>query len=150
MEELPVFEDLQFKENPWGMYCPILEKTIKNKTFIKFDDINDDRSVLSFNYKYLKEINHWMISKDENKDFVNRVKNMLSIYQKPLIDKSMDRIELFNTVLQCMAILETDNLEAIRSKMKKWKMIEGDYKNKAEKFKPRETELMIGLIKDIK
>ncbi|MEW4925763.1 restriction endonuclease subunit S [Algibacter sp. 2305UL17-15] len=149
LEDLPVFEDLEFEENAWGMHCTFLEKTIQNQKFINFNEITDDRSVLNFNYKHLKAVTDWMTLDDYNKDFVIKVEKMLAIYQKPLIDKNMNRIELFNTVLECMHVLETDNFDKIWQKMKLWKMFEDDFKNKAEKFKPEETKLMIKLIKEV-
>jgi hypothetical protein len=149
LSELPVFEDLVFEENGWGMHCPILEKTLKNQKFFKVEGIDLDRNVLSFDYSKTKEITSWMKENDENRDFVRNVENMLSIYQQSLIDKNMDRMELFNTVLECMAVLKTDNFDKVRDKMKTWKMYESDNKTKAEKFKPEETRAMIGFVKEL-
>ncbi len=75
---------------------------------------------------------------------------MLDIYEKPLINKDMNRIELLNTVLECMKALGTNNLQTIRNKMEQWPMKEEGYKNKAEKFSEKETKQMIGFIKEIK
>src|SRR5690606_20229210 len=135
LESLPVFEDLKFQENGWGMYCPIIERTIKNAKYITFEDVNDKYNVIDFNYKYIKEVTEWMKQKD-NESFVSNVNNMLSVYKKSLINKSMDRIELFNTVLQCMNVLETDDFDKIWYKMRHWKMYEDGFSTKAEKFKP--------------
>ncbi|WP_299547412.1 restriction endonuclease subunit S [Seonamhaeicola sp.] len=148
LESLPVFKELEFQENGWGMYSSIIKKTIENNKFIRFDEINEKVSVLNFNYKHIKEVSNWM-KDEENQDFVSQVKQMLKIYQKPLINKDMDRIELLNTVLECMNVLDTDNFDSIYSKMKKWPMREDGYKNKAEKFTPQETRLMIDFIKEI-
>ena len=150
LEALPVFKDLEFQENHWGMYCPVLEKTIGNQKYIRFDNIDDEKSVINFNYKFIKEVTNWMNQDDYAKKFVAQVKNMLSIYQKSLLRMDMDRIELLNTVLECMSVLETNKFDAIWHKMENWKMQEEGYKAKAEKFKPRETELMINLIKELK
>lgn len=151
LEDLPVFEDLKFEENGWGMYCPILAKTIENQRFIYFEGVNDDISVINFNYKHIKEVSDWMkLDDDYNKNFVNQVNNMLSIYEKPLINKNMDRIELLNTVLECMNVLETDNFEIIWKKMERWKMQEDNYKTKSEKFREDETRMMIDFIKGLK
>ena len=75
---------------------------------------------------------------------------MLTIYEQPLIDRKMDRIELLNTILECMTVLETYVLEDIRYKMKNWKMFEGNYNTKAEKFSENETLHMIHFIKGLK
>src|SRR5690606_26755288 len=99
---------------------------------------------------FIKEVTNWMNQDDYAKKFVAQVKNMLSIYQKSLLRMDMDRIELLNTVLECMSVLETNKFDAIWHKMENWKMQEEGYKAKAEKFKPRKTELMINLIKELK
>src|SRR5690606_7838418 len=149
-EALSIFEDLKFQENGWGMHCPILEKTLRNKKFIYTEEVAKDRNALNFNYKYIKDVSKWMEQDDYSKRFVLQVKQMLSIYEKSLIDKNMDRIELLNTVMQCMHVLETDNFDAVWHKMEKWKMFEDGYKTKAEKFKPQETRLMIRLVVNLK
>lgn len=150
LEELPVFKDLAFKENGWGMHSKILDKTITNQKYVYFEDLGNDRSVLNFNYKHIKEVSDWMQKDEYGKDFVLKVENMLKIYQKSLINKNMDRIELFNTVLECMAVLETDSFEVVRRKMGSWKMHEEGYDTKADKFTPYETQLMIDFIKEQK
>lgn len=150
LEDLPIFEDLKFQENHWGMYCPTLTKTIDNQKFIYFEGVNDEVSVINFKYKHIKEVLDWMKQDDYNKNFVNQINNMLSIYEKPLINKNMDRIELLNTVLECMNVLETDNFDIIWNKMERWKMQEDNYKTKAEKFKPEETRMMIDFIQGLK
>lgn len=88
------------------------------------------------------------MSKDENKDFVTQVHWMLDLHEKPIINRDMNRIELFNTVLECMKVLATDNLQAIRTKMANWKMKEEHFKTKAEKFSENETLLMIQFVKN--
>ncbi|MBD0833748.1 restriction endonuclease subunit S [Aestuariibaculum sediminum] len=149
LEELPVFKDLAFKENGWGMHSKVLDKTIANQKYVYFEDLGNERSVLNFNFKHIKEVSIWMQKDDYSKDFVLKVENMLKIYQKSLINKDMDRIELFNTVLECMAVLETDDFEAVRRKMGSWKMHEEGYATKEDKFTPYETQLMIDFIKDL-
>ncbi|MEL0457341.1 restriction endonuclease subunit S [Flavobacteriaceae bacterium SZ-1-7] len=150
LEELPVFKDLAFKENGWGMHSKVLDKTIANQKYVYFEDLGNERSVLNFNFKHIKEVSIWMQKDDYSKDFVLKVENMLKIYQKSLINKDMDRIELFNTVLECMAVLETDDFEAVRRKMGSWKMHEEGYATKEDKFTPYETQLMIDFIKELK
>jgi type I restriction enzyme S subunit len=144
---LPVFKGLVFEENGWGMFSRAIEKTIDNQRFIKSDNAQNGKKVLKVKSSCLNEVANW-IKQSENKVFVEQVNDMLSLYEDPLIRKEMDRIELLNTVLECMKVLKTDNFEEIRLKMEKWKMKEEGYDNKAEKFKTEETRHMIWFVRD--
>lgn len=149
LNELPVFKELQFQEHGWGMFSPILQKTLDNKVHIEYRQLDNNKKSLQVKPKAIPEINKWINAK-ENKPFVNQVKEMLNIYEQPLIEKSMNRIELLNTVLECMVVLKTTALKDIRTKMENWKMFEGNYKTKAEKFTENETLHMIHFIKGLK
>lgn len=145
IKQQPVFE-----EHYWGMYSKAIEQTIKNKKFIKFEDVGYGKKVVKLHFKHLPTVSKWTKEDDYGKEFTNQLKKVLNIYEHPLIDKSMDRVELFNTVLECIAVLKTYEYATIYAKMKKWKMKEGSYKTKAEKFKPEVTRLMIGLVRELK
>lgn len=58
----------------------------------------------------------------------------------------MNRIELLNTVLECMKVLRTDNLKAIRAKMQNG--VCTNITTKAEEFSENETLLMIQFVKN--
>jgi restriction endonuclease S subunit len=146
LNTLPKFKDLVFEEKGWGMFSKAIANTIDRKRFICFNKLDSGAEVLKVKSSAVKEVIDWM-SQKENTEFVAQVNNMLSIYEKPLIDKDMNRIELFNTVLECMKILETDNPGAIRSKMDEWRMYEENYQFKSEKFNENETFHMIQFIK---
>ena len=149
LNTLPAVKEITFQENGWGMFSPAIAKTIDNKKFINFENIGYNQSVLKLNYKHLSTVGRWT-KKEENLDFVSQVNDMLSVYEDSLIDKNMDRIELLNTVLQCIKMLQSYEFDAIYNKMKNWKMIEDGYETKANKFRPEETKLMIGLVKLLK
>lgn len=146
LNTMPKFKDLAFEEKGWGMFSKAIARTIDAQKFIYFHRLNSGVEVLQVRPNAFKDVMAWMI-KEENKLFVKDVENMLTIYQKPLINKAMDRIELFNTVLECIKVLETDNLQAIRAKMANWRMEEDYNKTKAEKFSENETLHMIGFVK---
>lgn len=149
LNTLPVFTELTFEENGWGMFSPQIKKAIEEQKFIQFEEINDNQQVLQLNFKYFKEVSAWM-KDEENKEFISQVNEMLTIYENPIINKKMDNIELFNTVLECMKVLKTDNFQAIYEKMKNWPMKEEGFETKADKFKELETQSMIDFIKEIK
>mgnify|MGYP003642904441 CR=1 FL=1 len=148
LHTMPKFNDLVFEEKGWGMFSKAVAKTIDIQKFIYFHRLDSGAEVLKVRPNAYKKVMAWTV-KEENKPFVTDVENMLTIYEKPLINKDMDRIELFNTVLECMKVLETDNLQAIRAKMAHWKMEEEYNKTKAEKFSENETLHMIGFVKTV-
>lgn len=145
----PIFKKLVFEEKGWGMFSSQIKKAIDDQKFIQFEEINDTQKVIRLNYKYLKEVSNWM-KNEENQEFIKQVNDMLTIYENPIINKKMDNIELFNTVLECMKVLKTDDFKAIYTKMQNWHMEEEDYATKADKFNATATQHMILFIKEIK
>ncbi|MCH3884389.1 restriction endonuclease subunit S [Tenacibaculum aquimarinum] len=150
LSTLPKIEGIVFKEYYWGMFSNAVEKAIQNKEFIKFKKIDFGREVIELNMKHLVNVSKWTKQEGYNKEFTEQVNQMLEIYNDSLIDSDMNRIELLNTVLECIKVLETYDFDLIYAKMKTWKMEEGYYKFKADKFKEGETELMIELVKKLK
>lgn len=148
LNTMPKFKELAFEEKGWGMFSKAIAKTIDAQKFIYFHRLNHGAEVLKVKLTATKEITNWM-ARPENKSFISEVNHMLNLYEKPLIDKQMDRIELLNTVLDCMKVLETDDLRAIRNKMTIWKMEEEYNKTKAEKFTENETFHMIQFVKEV-
>lgn len=148
LNTLPAVKDLKFEEHGWGMFSKAIAKTLDKQVFVTYDELDSERNVIRFNYKHLKEVTKWM--NGEGRELVKQVNDMLTIYEKPLIDKNMDRIELLNTVLECIKVTDGYDYEAIRKKMENWKMEEGDYKTKTDKFNEQETRAMIEFVKELK
>jgi len=148
LNTMPKFKDLSFEEKGWGMFSKAIAKTIDNQKLIHLDRLDNGTKVLKVRSSAFKEVLDWTV-KDENKEFVSQVNAMLTLYEKPLINKDMNRIELLNTVLECMKVLETDNLQAIRTKMANWEMHEEYNHTKAEKFTENETLHMIQFVKEV-
>lgn len=149
LSTMPKFKDLAFEEKGWGMFSKAIAKTIDAQKFIYFNQLDHGAKVLKVKPNATNEITDWMVE-PANKDFVSQVNHMLDLYEKPLINRDMDRIELLNTVLECMKVLESDNLQSIRAKMAEWRMYEDNNQTKAEKFSENETLHMIGFVKEIK
>lgn len=149
LNTLPVCKELTFQENHWGMFSYQIAKAIEQQKFIQFEITGNDKEVISVKPKHIVEVGKW-IKNEENKEFVTQVNDMLSIYEKDIIAKKMDNIELFNTVLECIKVLETYDYTSIYTKMKNWKIIEPGYNTKADKFKELETQSMIDFVKEIK
>ncbi|WP_437397205.1 restriction endonuclease subunit S [Flagellimonas lutimaris] len=147
LNTMPKLKELVFEEKGWGMFSKAIAKTIDAQCFVYQYQLDNGTKVLKVKSSAFKEVLDWTNQK-ENKEFVEQVNAMLDLYEKPLINKDMDRIELFNTVLKCIKVLETDSLQSIRNKMAQWPMEEGGYRSKAEKFNENETLYMIGFIKN--
>lgn len=147
LNTMPKLNQLVFEEKGWGMFSKAIAKTIDTQRFVCQHQLDNGTKVLRVKSSAFKEVLEWTVQK-ENKEFVEQVNAMLDLYEKPLINKDMDRIELFNTVLECIKVLKTDSLQSIRSKMAQWPMEEGSYRSKAEKFSENETMHMIGFIKE--
>lgn len=148
LNTLTVLKELAFEEKGWGMFSPQIKKAIDDQKFIQFEEINDTQKVIALNFKHFKEVSAWM-KEEENKEFISQVNEMLTIYENPIINKKMDNIELFNTVLECMKVLKTDDFKSIYTKMENWPMEEEGFATKAAKFNPTETQAMISFIKEL-
>ncbi|HET8885385.1 MAG TPA: restriction endonuclease subunit S [Salinimicrobium sp.] len=147
LASLPKINELQFSEKGWGMFSKGLAQSVKNEVHIKKSKLDNGRTIYKVKSGSYKEVINWM-NDPQNNPFIDEVASMLTIYEKPLIDCGMDRIELLNTVLQCTKALDTYDFPKIYDKMKTWKMEEPGFEFKADKFEPEETRYMIRFIKD--
>src|SRR5690606_6966104 len=96
----------------------------------------------------IAELNQWM-QELHNAHFLASARDIVSLYDDPLINNDLRRIELLNTVYRCIQKLGTTSFEPIYQAMREWRMQEQGFANKAEKFKPYETKLMIGLVEKL-
>lgn len=115
---------------------PYLTKTSKNNKDVFVVKPSKQKEVLDSIYK------------PENKNFVNAVKEILDIYQLPSINKETDKIELLNTVSKVIQDHQSIDIEVVYQGMKDWKINQGDYKCKADKFNKSEVGRMIKLIEN--
>lgn len=139
-------KNVDFEEYHWGMFSKTIAQAIDDNPYLLKEKTSNGKSVYNVKPSKLKELSEWM-SKPENQGFVKSIESLISIYQEPLIDNDIDRIELLNTVYRCITKLETTDLDKIRQGMRNWPMQDGNHKNKAEKFTPNETMHMIQFIK---
>jgi len=149
LASLPKINKLNFIEHGWGMFSKSLAKSIDKEVYIHTSKLDNGHKVYKVKSTCYKEVTSW-INNSQNKPFVDEVNEMLSIYKQPLIDCSMDRIELLNTVLECIKVLGTYEFPKIYAKMKTWKMNDGLHKFKSDKFRPEETMHMVALVRGTK
>lgn len=141
----PKLKDVIFEEYPWGMFSQTIAIAIDSNPFLTIDDVAGV-SVYKVRFNKIAELNLWM-QEPRNADFVASTRNIVSLYDDPLINNDLNRIELLNTVYRCIQKLNTTDFELIYQAMREWPMQEQGYANKAEKFDPYVTKLMIGFIK---
>jgi len=115
---------------------PYLTKATKNNKEVFVIHLSKQKEVLDSIYK------------PENKNFVNAVKEILDIYELPFINKETDKIELLNTVSKVIQDYQSSDIEVVYQGMKNWKINQGDYKCKADKFSKNDAAKMIKLIEN--
>lgn len=142
----PALKNVVFEEYHWGMFSPTIAKAIDTNPFLTLDDVSGV-SVYKVRFNKIAELNQWM-KEPRNADFVASTRDIVSLYDDPLINNDLDRIELLNTVFRCIHKLGTTDFEPIYQEMREWRMKEQGFANKAEKFEPYETKLMIQFIKN--
>lgn len=140
----PKLKDVIFEEYPWGMFSQTIAIAIDSNPFLTIDDVAGV-SVYKVRFNKIAELNLWM-QEPRNADFVASTRNIVSLYDDPLINNDLNRIELLNTVYRCVQKLNTTDFELIYQAMREWPMQEQGFANKSEKFEPYETKLMIGVI----
>lgn len=140
------FKNVKYEERPWGMFSETIAENIEANPFLFKLELDSGKKVYRVKPEAKKELQTW-IRLEENQDYIQSLRGLLTIYQEPFIKNDIYKIELLNTVYRCMSKLHTDNLDAIRSAMQNWPMIERKYKNKAEKFNESVTKKMIDFIR---
>jgi type I restriction enzyme S subunit len=140
-------KDIEFEEYPWGMFSKTIAQAINGNPYLTQASWGDAGvfKIKSNKIVYLKQ---WM-QEPRNAEFVAATRDIVSLYNDPLINSDLDRIELLNTVYRCVQKLNTYDFDIIYQEMRKWPMKEQGYANKAEKFKPYETKFMIKLVEKL-
>ncbi|MGB5981744.1 MAG: restriction endonuclease subunit S [Nonlabens sp.] len=147
IDDPEALREVVFKEMPWGMFSKQIAQSLDKNPFLRSVGTGTNKHFEVKANKVL-ELDQWMQAA-ENKEYVNSARKMIAIYHDPFINNDLFQIELMNTVLRCIKILETADLSEIRSKMKAWKMKEDGFTNKAEKFSEQHTEAMVGFLEGL-
>jgi len=149
LASVPKVDKIVFKEYFWGMYSDLVNDTIKNAKHIETAVTPNGKTVFKVKSSSKNELKSWM-KEPGNIPFVSEVNQMLALYQQEPIKKRMNSIELLNTVLECINVLDTYDIEKIYDKMQRWEMQEGDYRFKSDKFSKVKVKEMVGFIKKLK
>lgn len=142
----PIFsKQYTFANSNFGTYCHELKEDLKRNPYLATQKVSNNKEVYTVNPKYSKQVLD-KISAPENKEFVNALNRMLSIYEHPFINKETDKIELYNTVLKIALDNSTVDIDNIYHGMEDWKINQAKYKTKAEKFIKSDAEKMLKLL----
>jgi|GEM_PF-195039 len=142
----PIFsKQYAFANSNFGTYCHELKEDLKRNPYLIAQKVANNKEVYAVNPKYSKQVLD-KLSAPENKEFIQAVNRMLSIYEHPFINKETDKIELYNTVLKVALDKDTRNIDNIYQGMKDWKINQIKYKTKAEKFSKPDAERMLQLL----
>lgn len=135
----------EFANSNFGTYCYELSGDLKRNPYLISQKVANNREVYVVNPEYNKPILEKLTS-PENKEFVQAIKRMLSIYEHPFINKETDKIELYNTVLKVALDKNTLKIDEIYQGMKDWPIKQAKFKTKAEKFTKENSKSMLNLL----
>lgn len=142
----PIFsKQYAFANSNFGTYCHELKEDLKRNPYLIAQKVANNKEVYAVNPKYSKQVLD-KLSAPENKEFIQAINRMLSIYEHPFINKETDKIELYNTVLKVALDKNTRDIDKIYQGMKDWKINQIKYKTKAEKFSKPDAERMLQLL----
>ncbi|SJN33301.1 Type I restriction-modification system, specificity subunit S [Sphingobacterium faecium PCAi_F2.5] len=146
----PIFsKQYAFANSNFGTYCHELKEDLKRNPYLTTQKVSNNKEVYTVNPEYNKQVLD-KISAPENKEFVQALNRMLSLYEHPFINKETDKIELYNSVLKIALDKSTVDINSIYQGMKDWKINQAKYKTKAEKFTKSDAEKMLKLLVDEK
>ena len=146
----PIFsKQYAFANSNFGTYCHELKEDLKRNPYLIAQKVANNKEVYAVNPQYSKQILD-KLSAPENKEFIEAINRMLSIYEHPFINKETDKIELYNTVLKLALDKNTRNINNIYQGMKNWTINQAKYKTKAEKFSKSDAERMLKLLMEKK
>jgi type I restriction enzyme S subunit len=136
----------QFVNHNFGTFSQQLRDDLSNNPYLTKTKKNNKEVFIVRTSKQKEVLDN--IYKSENKTFVNAVKEILDIYELPFINKETDKIELLNTVSKVIQDYQASDIEVVYQGMHDWKINQGEFKSKADKFNKSDVAKMIKLIQN--
>lgn len=133
---------MKFVNHSWGPFAPEIKKRVTNKQYFGRKNFPNSQAT------YLDTVNEEMLLGKVDTSIKQQVFKAIQDLNTKLFLKvsKYDRAEvkeLLATVLKCIEDMQTTELSAIREAMHNWKIKQGQYKTKAEKFTEPETKKML-------
>jgi restriction endonuclease S subunit len=139
-----------FINSNYGTFSHELKMDLKQNPYLLAQKVAGNKEVYVVNPKYNTQVLDKLYA-PENKEFVQSINSMLSIYEHPFINKETEKIELYNTVLKIAIDKNTRDIDVIYQGMKAWTIDQAKFKTKAEKFTKPDSKKILNLliVKDI-
>lgn len=137
---------MNFVNHSWGPFAPEIKKGITNKQYFGKKNFPNSKAT------YVTVLNDGDLFKTVYPELRNQVFNGISNLNQRLFSKispykRAEVKELLATVLKCIEDTHSVELSVIRKAMYEWKIEQGQFKTKAEKFSEVDTQKMLQLIK---
>lgn len=140
---------MNFVNHSWGPFAPEIKKTINNKQYFsrkKFPNSPASYISLENGEKLLGKVNAEL-----KQSVFTGIRDLNEkLFLKIPAYRRANTKELLATVLKCIEDTQSTDLKTIREAMKNWKIKQGEFKTKAEKFSGENTSRMIGFIRKMK
>lgn len=136
---------MNFVNHSWGPFAPEIKKGITNKQYFRKKNFPNSKAT------YVTVLNDGDLFKTVYPELRNQVFNGISNLNQQLFSKispykRAETKELLATVLKCMEDTHSVELSVIRKAMHEWKIEQGQFKTKAEKFSEKDTNLMVKFV----
>ena len=137
---------MNFVNHSWGPFAPEIKKGITNKTY--FGKKNFPNSKATYVVTQSDEALFKTVSAELKSQVIIGINELNSkLFSKYSPYERAEAKELFATVLKCIEDTQSTELATIREAMQNWKIEQGQFKTKAEKFsEPTKTQLVIKFI----
>ena len=136
---------MAFVNHNWGPFAPEIKKGITNKIYFGKKNFPNSKAtyVITQNYEVLFET----ISEEVKNQVFSGISELNSkLFSKISPYKRAETKELLATVLKCIEDTQSVELADVRLAMQNWKIEQGQFKTKAEKFSEKDTQLVIKFI----
>ncbi|MRM96820.1 restriction endonuclease subunit S [Riemerella anatipestifer] len=136
---------MNFVNHSWGPFAPVIKKVINNNTYF------GRKKFPNSNATYVDVLNEEILLKTISSEVKMQIIDGINTINQQLFSKispykRAETKELLATVLKCIEDTQSIELTVIRHAMQNWKIEQGKFKTKAEKFPEKDTIIMIKFI----
>lgn len=142
------FKEVEFVNYHYGTFSTEIASSIDDNPYLAPISFGSEKTAYKVKESKLQELVEWM-GRPENVKYVKSIENILDVYQDPLIDNDLERMELLNTVYKVVLDKKSSSLEIVRQGMVEWEIKQINFKNKAEKFDRNQTILALNLLRNV-
>ena len=140
---------MNFVNHSWGPFAPEIKKRINNKQYFGRKNFPNSKAT----YVAVKNETQLLgkIDTTLRESIYQGIQDLnAKVFLKVEKYHIADRKELLATVLKCIEDTKSTDIDTIRNAMTNWKIKQGKFKTKADKFTENETVRVIQFIKKMK